>query len=51
MGSYELADMGTEYAIDLLLKSIEADDLSPSTLREKARIIIEILGNLALAIV
>ncbi|TVY12783.1 Nephrocystin-3, partial [Lachnellula arida] len=51
VGSYELAGMGTEDAIDLLLKSIEATDLSPSTLREKARTITKTLGNLSLAIV
>jgi hypothetical protein len=51
VGSYEFAGMGTEDAIDLLLKSIETYDLSLGTSRDNARTITETLGNLALAIV
>jgi hypothetical protein len=51
VGSYEFAGMGTEDAIDLLLKSIGTYDLLLNTSRDKARIITKTLGNLALAIV
>jgi tetratricopeptide (TPR) repeat protein len=51
VGSYEFAGMGTEDAVDLLLKSIGTYDLSLSASRHDVKTITTTLGNLALAIV